>query len=484
MSALSFRPLGRLGLAPVGGRRFAPDQLPDLAFWYDAGKSAVVETGGAVERWDDLSGNANHAGQAASGRRPARATDAEGRDVIRFDGIDDALEVETPPDLGAGVTVFVVFRMRTRVDFSGIVSASAAGATDHEQFFTVQNETAASQRFQVFGKSAETDPVVVRTPDSTETQYAIVTIGASSAALHDLNGEENDVSTAAALGTPDVLVLGARHTSGGGVSNSSAVDLYEVGLYPRVLAAGEIARLERYLRARRDLAWNPMHIGGDLRWFHDALDGPFTLDGSAVDQWDDRSGAARHWVQSGAARPARTTDADGRSVVRFDGTDDNMAMAGTLPPLEPFSVAVVYRMRERTDFEGVLSAAPASGADHTEFWTFQMETAASGDVQVFGRSTETDFLLLRRPDTGVAQLAIWTTGSGSGSFRDLAGTISDTYDGGFGTPDQVVLGGRYNDGPFGFAAVDVFATVGVARVLDPGDQQKLIDWAVLRWGLS
>ena len=63
--------------------------------------------------------------QTLSGERPIKATDGEGRDVVRFDGNDDTLAVASPPSLASGMTLFIVFAVRTRSDFSGIVSAAA-----------------------------------------------------------------------------------------------------------------------------------------------------------------------------------------------------------------------------------------------------------------------------------------------------------------------------------------------------------------------
>ncbi|MGH6885646.1 MAG: hypothetical protein ACREGK_06190, partial [Geminicoccales bacterium] len=92
MTALRLGP--RLGLSRRRGRRspgaapFAPDQLAGLAFWYDAVQSPVVESGGIVEQWQDLSGNGNHAAQSNGAQRPAKTIDVAGRQVLRFDGTD------------------------------------------------------------------------------------------------------------------------------------------------------------------------------------------------------------------------------------------------------------------------------------------------------------------------------------------------------------------------------------------------------------
>lgn len=482
MTALGLRPHFRAGLSPRTVTAFSPARLSGLAFWYDAARSPIVAAGGAVERWDDISGNDNHAGQASSGQRPTKTTDGEGRPLVSFDGVDDALLVAAPPDLSAGVTVFVAYRIRTPADFRRIVAAGAADSTDNADFFAFQNEFAADKEIQLFRNA--TEPAIVKGVDSGELQFAIFTFDDDSVRLRDLNGEVSDGNTSTPFGTPAAVSLGAGLNNGATFSYG-AVDLYEVGLYNRVLSDAELDQLEAYLKTRRGLAWNPLHIGADLGWLHDVVDGPFTLDGSSVDQWDDRSGNGRHWSQSGGARPEKTVDATGRDVVRFDGIDDIMAMSGTLPALEPFTCAIVYAVRNRVDFEGILSATNASGPDHEQFWTFQNSTAASGDMQLFGRSTEdgAEELMVTRPDGGGAQIAIWSVSGGNAELRDQAGFESDAYGGGFGTPAEIYLGGRYNGAPALFAEVDVYATVGVARELSAEDKQKLIDWAVIRWGL-
>jgi hypothetical protein len=209
----------------------------------------------------------------------------------------------------------------------------------------------------------------------------------------------------------------------------------------------------------------------------------FTLSGSQVTQWNDLSGNGRHWAQTGADTPIRTFDDDGRTIVQFDGVDDLLALAGPLLALEPFSVGVVYRVRDRGDFTGIMSAVPPAGSDHTAFWTFRNASAASFAVQLSGRSAEVDQLLLERTDAGVAQAAVWVCATGNGQLRDATGTSADTYGGSFGAPAGILLGGRYSGAPFGYAAIDVLATLGASRALSVIDQQRLIDWASARWSL-
>ena len=119
----------------------------------------MVEASGAIERWDDLSGNDNHAAQAVS----ERATDqGDGRAKVAMSfgstAVNDTLAVASPPSLAAGVTLFLVFAVRTRSDFSGIVSAAAATGVDHQAFFSLQNASAASGQFQWLGLYGRVEP--------------------------------------------------------------------------------------------------------------------------------------------------------------------------------------------------------------------------------------------------------------------------------------------------------------------------------------
>ena len=160
MTALGLRTGSRLRLS--GGRRhressFVPTRISGLAFWYDAALSTYA--GGT---WHDLSGNDNHAAQAIVSQRPSHTIDGAGRQVLRFDGVNDALLVNTPPNLSAGFSLFVVYRVRTPVDFRGIFAASAATGADHQQFFTLQYEQVTNQRVQLFGRSIQQNQVVIQ----------------------------------------------------------------------------------------------------------------------------------------------------------------------------------------------------------------------------------------------------------------------------------------------------------------------------------
>jgi len=257
MTALGLRSGSRLGFGSkrrrVGSTESSPespDQISSLAFWYDAELSPTIETGGAIERWDDLSGNDNHANQTASDERPLKATDGAGRSVLRFDGIDDTLAVVSTPDLAAGVSLFIVFAIRARSDFSGIVSAAAATGVDHAGFFTLQNASAASGQFQWLGRSAEADPLLIQRNDGGSIGLAVLSAGGGNAIFQDLEGQGTD-SYDGPFALPAQIILGGHYDDG--TFGYAAVDIYELGLYARTLTVGERAAVYDYLTNKYEL---------------------------------------------------------------------------------------------------------------------------------------------------------------------------------------------------------------------------------------
>ncbi len=70
--------------------------------------------------------------------------------------------------------------------------------------------------------------------------------------------------------------------------------------------------------------WTPADLPDLTLWLDASDDTTLTLSGAAVEQWDDKSDAARHAAQLSATRqPTRVTNAlNGKPVIHFDGVDD------------------------------------------------------------------------------------------------------------------------------------------------------------------
>lgn len=101
----------------------------DGTLWQDSGRTTpATADGDPVGAWDDASGNAGHAVQAASGARPTLKTAiVNGKPVLRGDGVDDRLFAPVSAD--ASKTIWVVAR------YSGVAVTSAvlgSHGTSHE----------------------------------------------------------------------------------------------------------------------------------------------------------------------------------------------------------------------------------------------------------------------------------------------------------------------------------------------------------------
>ena len=97
-------------LRPKASGVWTPKLLSGLLAWYDASKSANVTTvSNAVSQWNDSSGNNYHAVQATANNRPAYTATLNGKNVVTFDGANDAMTTGVDGQLLTGyMTVFVV----------------------------------------------------------------------------------------------------------------------------------------------------------------------------------------------------------------------------------------------------------------------------------------------------------------------------------------------------------------------------------------
>ena len=89
----------------------------NIQLWLDASDASTITlTSGAVSNWADKSGNAIDFAQGTATNRPiVQAAEKNGRDVIRFDGVDNYLIHNTSILLKnlAGSTIYMVHRLRS-----------------------------------------------------------------------------------------------------------------------------------------------------------------------------------------------------------------------------------------------------------------------------------------------------------------------------------------------------------------------------------
>jgi hypothetical protein len=99
-------------LPTTAGLQLWLDASDPLSLWDAASGGALSEADGQVRRWQDKSGNAAHATIASNG--PTRKTGVRnGRDVLRFDGVNNLLQTGAIAGLNSlTMTVFVVASQR------------------------------------------------------------------------------------------------------------------------------------------------------------------------------------------------------------------------------------------------------------------------------------------------------------------------------------------------------------------------------------
>jgi hypothetical protein len=105
----------RAAAAVVGASTEGAARLPGLELWFKADKGADPGRERRVGDWADSSGKGRNAEHSVPRCRPALAR-ANGRPVVRFDGVDDHLGFAWGPDGLTGMTIFTVSSCSEDVD--------------------------------------------------------------------------------------------------------------------------------------------------------------------------------------------------------------------------------------------------------------------------------------------------------------------------------------------------------------------------------
>lgn len=118
------------GGAPSGP---TPGDYSGLLLWLDAADSAsITQSGGLISQWSDKSGNGYHATQSTGSAQPSYVTGVyNGKAVVRTNGTDEYLQVQSPPTLfvrGTSHTLIIVQKMTA--PSAGTFTSMFNGTTD------------------------------------------------------------------------------------------------------------------------------------------------------------------------------------------------------------------------------------------------------------------------------------------------------------------------------------------------------------------
>lgn len=326
--------------------------------------------GDAVGVWPGVDGFGAAAGQDQPFRQPQlRLGLASPVPVVRFDGIDDRLDVPIAPlesDLDAEWTVVLAVRARGDGHLVGSgpserVGDRRVGARVQVRDGAVSVLAAADLNGLVFGPSE-------RVADDTFRVVSVVVRPLLSSVFLDgrLAGTTDRSPNPF---PPNVVTLGAADGDGiDAAIDPFAGDLAEVLVVPRALST-----CERWLaEARLGASVGVTTVRDTLPpYFHYVADDALAADGEPVAEVPARTppglsiGALRA-IAAGADLPRLAVGAMGAaSVLRFDGVDDRLDLPLSLVSGDAFAASTTFAVFRTTDTRGVLLGAAPSYASST-----------------------------------------------------------------------------------------------------------------------
>jgi hypothetical protein len=224
-----------------------PLSLAGLQLWLDASNAnslydatsggSLVASGGTVRRWEDLSGNANH---ATGSTGPTRSVSAvNGRDALSFSSsrLDNAaLNVS-----GENATLFMVVRFAA----SGFQIAGGFGTNSSYGALLLEANRSSGSHSATFGSDSEAfESRASGGSVSNVTKVFGAVIGSGTGTLY-INGTSTATASMNSVNSTSGLVLGSYY----GIVPLSGL-ICEVVYLPRTLNTFEIDALQTYFAAK------------------------------------------------------------------------------------------------------------------------------------------------------------------------------------------------------------------------------------------
>lgn len=435
-----------------------PSALSGLVLWLDAGRLTGLAAGAAVSNWPDVSGAGHHATQSSAASRPTyQVNQLNGKAVVRFDGANDHLKLTGSVVSGATPrTVFVVAKPNS-IGNKGFIDLGDGSANGTAFMLTPEHGVRVRGGNRLWNPAAVTGApalFVVQLNGSTTNDLS-AWLNGTALALRNTQAETIRTSGSGTVGSWSAAPLGIHRFSG---------DIAEIAVYARALSAAERQGVEHYFGTKYGLGLpgnsvptataaaspTPTPTGAvpsptvngpapqsvpNLALWLDASALAGLGDGAPVSSWNDRSGQGHHATQATAAsRPTlRTTALNGMPAVRFDGSDDFLALTGAVvsgaQPRTLFFVARPSAGGNRSIVDLGIGATSGGGFQispevgvringGSRMWKPAASTASVtfGVVQLTGGTTATLNLWINgvaRAPSSTADSAVQTTGSGS-----------------------------------------------------------------------
>ena len=234
-----------------------PERIPNLQLWLDAQRIAQANDT-EVATWTDASGNGYNAEQNTTAARPIYKTNQlNGLPVVRFDGVDDFMElVSGSLDMArnvAGLTIVAV--VKYPADSSENIAFSIANDSTVSRSILLQD---ALNKYRAGGRRLDANPFesaistqnataafIIQTgvldyTNATLNQYINGVVDGTDDPFQTAGSTSNTASSRIRVGANSVVTAGSLLTG----------DIAEIIVYQRVLTANELTNVHAYLAAK------------------------------------------------------------------------------------------------------------------------------------------------------------------------------------------------------------------------------------------
>jgi hypothetical protein len=232
----------------------------DLALWLRADTGATTNEAGVVLQWDDQSTNANNAVAATETQGPVFvANSLNGKPVLRFDGVDDFLDVLDADSLSfAGdMTTLFVIRFADFENYNSVWAKTAGNLPAPSDFYTLPG-SGVLRAYRGDGTAANLSSVDTAQPLRANTYMVLGVDVAGETLTHYFNGQANG-SGPVNTNTADVntnLKIGTRNDQFTRLKG----DIAEILIYSRALSPTERSSAFNYLQTKYNLLNSPPSI--------------------------------------------------------------------------------------------------------------------------------------------------------------------------------------------------------------------------------
>lgn len=237
---------------------FAPDVITGLQLWLDASDAStlydattggsLVASGGGVARWEDKSGNDNHATQSSSSDRPNRTTaQINSLDVLTFDGTSNFLQGSSTPTAGNSRTVCLVGKSDTTAGGEAVQLGIYNGAS--LRGFLLRQRYIGSDHY-VGGDVLSSNLIIAGTQPSITSTFCACIVQASTSSFSYFHNSTSLAVTGSLENfnaNPGYLIGKARSSSDVGFWPGK---LCEVLVYDSALSDTDREAVENYLLAK------------------------------------------------------------------------------------------------------------------------------------------------------------------------------------------------------------------------------------------